>query len=106
VQAKWNLELTLRDREKNKLEKPQSGGNDQQNPQPQQDQNKNGGGAPSPQPQSQAGPGESAGTAAGQQPLSKEEADRILSAVEQNERELTRETLRKGQRSTSVARDW
>jgi hypothetical protein len=38
--------------------------------------------------------------------MSREQADRILSATEQDERQLTREKLRKGQRRTPVARDW
>ncbi|MGH7504082.1 MAG: hypothetical protein ACRELX_00450, partial [Longimicrobiales bacterium] len=38
--------------------------------------------------------------------MSQEQADRILSAVEQDERQLTREKLRKGQRRTPVRRDW
>jgi hypothetical protein len=38
--------------------------------------------------------------------MSEEEADRVLSAVEQDERQLTREKLRKGQRRTPVSRDW
>jgi hypothetical protein len=38
--------------------------------------------------------------------MSQEQADRILSAVEQDERDLTREKLRKGQRRTPVRRDW
>jgi hypothetical protein len=41
-----------------------------------------------------------------QRPMSREQADRILSAIEQDERQLTREKLRKGQRRTPVARDW
>ena len=41
-----------------------------------------------------------------QRPMSEEEADRVLSAVEQDERQLTREKLRKGQRRTPVSRDW
>jgi hypothetical protein len=38
--------------------------------------------------------------------MGREQADRILSAIEQDERELTREKLKKGQRRTPVARDW
>jgi hypothetical protein len=38
--------------------------------------------------------------------MSQDQADRILSAVEQDERELTREKLRRGQRRTPVLRDW
>jgi hypothetical protein len=38
--------------------------------------------------------------------MSQDEADRILSAIEQDERELTREKLRRGQRRIPVTRDW
>lgn len=38
--------------------------------------------------------------------MTREQAERILSAVEQDERELYREKLRRGQRETPVARDW
>ncbi|MEO5509672.1 MAG: tetratricopeptide repeat protein, partial [Longimicrobiales bacterium] len=103
--AKWNLELALRDLDKNQMEKPKSGENDKQEQQ-QEDKNQSGGGAASSQAKSQAGQGSSSGSAQEQKPLSKEQADRILSAVEQDERQLTRETLRKGQRRTSVTRDW
>jgi hypothetical protein len=40
------------------------------------------------------------------QPMSQEQADRILSAIEQDERDLTREKLRRGQRRVPVLRDW
>ena len=46
-----------------------------------------------------------ASTAAGT-PMDREQADRILSAIEQDERELTRDKLRRGQRRTPVLRDW
>jgi hypothetical protein len=104
--AKWNLELALRDREKNDMQKPQSGGADQQNPQQQDRNQQQGGGGGSSGAQSPSSQGEDAGSAQQPQSLSKEQADRLLSAVEQDERELTREKLRKGQRRTTVTRDW
>ena len=104
--AKWNLELALREREQNQMQKPQDPGED--NPQPQQsaeDQQQQGGGGASAS-QSQSGGDSQGGSGLEQRPLTKEEADRILSGVEQDERELTRQSLRKGQRRTSVERDW
>ena len=103
--AKWNLELTLRDREENQKKQDQQSNNDEQEPE-QQDQNQEqGGGTSTSQSQSESGEGGDAGKRQ-QQQLSKEQADRILSAVEQDERELTRDKLRKGQRRTPVLRDW
>ena len=100
------VELTLRDLDKNKLEQPKPGESDKPDQQPQQDNSQSGGGASSSQSQSQSGEGQNEGSAQEQQPLTKEQADQILSAIEQDERQLTRETLRKGQRRTSVTRDW
>lgn len=106
VDAKWNLELALRDKEENEQkqrdqQQQQSGGGGQQ----QQQQSQGGGGGASPS-RSQAGEGDDAGASREQRPMSQEQADRILSAVEQDERELTREKLRRGQRRTPVLRDW
>lgn len=106
--AKWNLELTVREQEQSP---PSSGGDQQdqqQNPQQQsQDDSQGGQGDPStatpppgantsPSPDDHRDPGE----------LSQEEAERLLSAVEQAERDLQRSRLRKGKRDTPVARDW
>jgi Ca-activated chloride channel homolog len=106
VNAKWNLELTLRDLERNKMEQPKEGESDKPDQQPQDDKNQNGGGAASSQAQAPAGQGQSQGSNQQQKPLSKEQADRILSAIEQDERQLTRQTLRKGQMRTTATRDW
>jgi hypothetical protein len=38
--------------------------------------------------------------------MSQEEADRILAAIEQDERDLARDRLRRGQRTVPVLRDW
>jgi Ca-activated chloride channel homolog len=108
LDAKWNLELALRDKEENEKkqqdspQQQQSGGGGQQ----QQQQQSQGGGGGSSQSRSQQGEGEDAGASREQRPMSQEQADRILSAVEQDERELTREKLHRGQRRTPVMRDW
>jgi Ca-activated chloride channel homolog len=104
VQAKWNLELALRDREQNEQQQQSMPQDSEQDQQDQQD-SQGGGGGPSPQ-QPQGGEGEDAGTTMEQRPMSQEQAERILSAIEQDERELTRQKLRRGQRSTPVLRDW
>ncbi|HET9440953.1 MAG TPA: VWA domain-containing protein [Longimicrobiales bacterium] len=108
MDAKWNLELALREREK-QSQSP-SGGANEQRPQTQseEDQSPAAGGQGGGQSQSQqpTGRGSNRGQNYEQRPMSQEEADRVLSAVEQDERELTREKLKKGQRRTPVARDW
>lgn len=106
--AKWNLELALREQEKQK-DSPQSGG--AESPQSQgsdadEQARARAGGAGSTPAQSSAGQGRDQGSTMQNRPMSREQADRILSAIEQDERELTREKLRKGQRRTAVARDW
>ncbi len=107
--AKWNLELALREREK-QSQSPSGGGANEERPrtQDEQDQSPAAGGAGSGQSQSNApaGQGNQQGQQYEQRPMSQEEADRVLSAVEQDERELTREKLKKGQRRTPVSRDW
>ena len=109
MDAKWNLELTLREKEK-QSKSPSGGGQDDQQPKDddQQNQAPSAGGGPgsSSQSQSNAGQGQQQGQQYEQRPMSQEQADRILSAVEQDERQLTREKLRKGERRTPVARDW
>ena len=109
MDAKWNLELALREKEK-QSNSPSGGGQDDQQPRndDDQDQAPSAGGGPgsSSQSQSNAGQGQQQGQQYEQRPMSQEQADRILSAVEQDERQLTREKLRKGERRTPVARDW
>ncbi len=91
--AKWNLELAL------KQQKQAGGGGAQQN--------KGGGGGggskqnPSPRPQGSGGNGP---TSRGQ--MNQAQADRILSAAENDERQLYKEKVRKGNREVPVARDW
>lgn len=111
VDAKWNLEMALREREENEQrqqsmpqqqdeEQDESGGSDEEQ------QQQAGGGSGSSESQSEAGEGEDSGAAMEDQPMSQEQADRILSAIEQDERDLTREKLRRGQRRVPVLRDW
>jgi Ca-activated chloride channel homolog len=107
--AKWNLELALREKEK-QSQSPSGGGQDEQKPQNDNQQNQSpssgGGAGSSSQSQPNAGQGNQQGQQYEQRPMSEEQADRILSAVEQDERQLTREKLKKGERRTPVARDW
>jgi tetratricopeptide (TPR) repeat protein len=106
--AKWNLELALREREK-QSQSP-SGGANEQRPQTQSEDDASpaagGAGSGSSQSNQPTGQGSNRGQNYEQRPMSEEEADRVLSAVEQDERELTREKLKKGQRRTPVSRDW
>jgi Ca-activated chloride channel family protein len=105
AEAKWNLEMALRDQEDNPPQ-PQAGQNQDEQQQQQEDQEQGpgsgGGSAGSPPPSS----GSSDRSDDPQAGMTEEQADRILSAVEQDERQLTRENLRKGQRRTPVLRDW
>ena len=107
MDAKWNLELALREREKQN-QSPQSGANEQRQRNQSDDQARasGGGGGGSANQNQPSGQGNRRGQNYEQRPMSQEEADRVLSAVEQDERELTREKLKKGQRRTPVARDW
>jgi Ca-activated chloride channel homolog len=109
TQAKWNLELALREREQNEQQQsmptqqdPQQGEDGDQDRE-QDAEGGTGGGTGGAAP---AGQGRDPGTDMDQQPMSREEAERILSAIEQDERDLTRERLRRGQRATPVLRDW
>jgi len=110
AEAKWNLELALREREQNREQQsdpqqpdPDQGDDGDDSDPQQQDQGGAGGAAGS---QAPAGAGPDQGTDTEQQPMSQDEADRILSAIEQDERDLARDRLRRGQRSVPVLRDW
>jgi Ca-activated chloride channel homolog len=108
--AKWNLELALREREKNEQQRslPQQSPQQDEETQPQDDdqQQAQGAGSGASPSQSGAGQGDDQGMSPDQQPMSREQAEQILSAMEQDERELTREKLRRGQQRTPVLRDW
>jgi Ca-activated chloride channel homolog len=103
--AKWNLELALRERDENEQQQQQSSP-DQQGPQEEDDQEQQAEGAGGGGGQSQQGQGADPTGATDQRPMSPEQAEQILSALEQDERDLTREKLRRGQRRTPVLRDW
>lgn len=107
VDAKWNLEMALRDREENEQRQqsmPQQ--QDQDDQEQNEDEQQQGGGAGGSGSDGEAGDGPEQGASPRQQPMSQEEADRILNAMEQDERELTRERLRRGQQRVPVLRDW
>jgi Ca-activated chloride channel homolog len=110
VAAKWNLEMALREREENEQQQqsmPQQQDQEQdESGESEQEQQQSGGGSGSSDSESPAGEGEESGTEMEDQPMSQEQADRILSAIEQDERDLTREKLRRGQRRVPVLRDW
>jgi Ca-activated chloride channel family protein len=102
--AKWNYELALRERE----EQQQAGGGGSgeqdrdQEPQP-GDQGQGGQGQGRNQPSEQE---RAQGRQGAESPMTREQAERILSAVEQDERELFQDKLRKGRQQTRTARDW
>lgn len=107
--AKWNYELALREREE---QEQQGGGGDAGDEgggggQDEGDQEQQGGGqgqdGQSPGSQSQTPDSRSS---SGEQPMSQDQADRILSGIEQDERELFRDKLRQGRRETAAGRDW
>jgi Ca-activated chloride channel homolog len=105
VDAKWNLELTQRERERQPdPPQPQPSDPSQQQPDDQDQQPQDGGAATGGAGGQTGDRGERAGATDGR--LSPEEAERILSAAEQDELQVTRERLRMGQRRTPVARDW
>lgn len=107
VDAKWNLELALQ--EQDRQPPPEQGGQQQQ----QQDQQGQNDDPQGDQDQQQSGPPPS-GMDQDSRPdyrgdqgeMTREDAERLLGAIEQAERELQRSKLRKGRRDTPVARDW
>jgi hypothetical protein len=105
--AKWNLELALRERDN---PPPSSGTGQQDQDQDQQgDQNDPADGEQDDQASGRPPPGGStAQDSESRDPgvMTPAEADRLLSAIEQAERDLQRSKLRKGRRETPVARDW
>ncbi|MGD8278324.1 MAG: VWA domain-containing protein [Gemmatimonadota bacterium] len=102
-QAKWNLELAFREAENRSRSGPEgdnAGQSEQSEPDPSQRGGSGGSDAEgSAEPQRSPGP-------PSRSELTREQAERILDAVERGERDLTREKLRKGQRRTPVGRDW
>lgn len=101
--AKWNYELSMRERD----EQQQSGGGGDEDQQDQDEQQGDDGQGGSSQGQNQPSEGPAPdGPQGDQAPMSQEQAERILSAVEQDERELFRDKLRKGRQQTRTDRDW
>lgn len=103
--AKWNYELALREREQ---QSQQAGGQSQDRGQQTDQQGQEGR-------EGSRGPGQGGSAEeeqppdrgmTGQAPLTPEQAERILSGVEQDERELFRNKLRQGRQQTRVLRDW
>jgi tetratricopeptide (TPR) repeat protein len=104
LDAKWNYELALQERED---QQQQGGGGGAGEPPPQDpdrppndDGSGGGSGSTDPNPQD---PDREVGA---NEPMTQEQAERILSAVEQNERELFQDKLRKGQEAARAVRDW
>jgi Ca-activated chloride channel homolog len=95
--AKFNLELALRERE----EQAAGGGAGEDEGDPQDEQEGGEGDAPAP-----AQPRPEPGQAQRGPQLTPEQAERILGAAEQDERETYRDRLRRGRREVPVTRDW
>ena len=101
--AKWNYELALQEREEAMQQGGGGGGQQDEEESDREQEGDPGQGGPSepdPDAEQQRRP------QAGQQPLTPEQAERILSGVEQDERELFRDKLRQGQPQRRVTRDW
>jgi Ca-activated chloride channel family protein len=110
AEAKWNLELALREEEAQQQQQrndPQAGGGDQQQEQRDDADPSQGSSGSGSSAESEPDPGDDRR----QRPrpsgeMTREQAERILSAAEQDERELYRQQLRRGQRERPVERDW
>ncbi len=105
VDAKWNYELTLREQEEQQREQQESGGGGggDDRDQPQSGGGGTGGDSPAP---SDPGGGGGAGAGESDPGMSREEAERLLNAIEQDERDLYRESLRRARRDQRVLRNW
>lgn len=99
--AKWNYELALRERDRQR----QGGGGGGKQQKQRQDQKQQEGQGSGNQSQGRQQPQRSPADASSA-PMTREQAQRILSAVEQNERDLFQDKLRKGQARTRTVRDW
>lgn len=106
VDAKWNLELAIREQEQQSQAPQSGGGEDQRKPDDDEPSPASGDGSGQSPSQAPGASGNRQGSQLEQRPMSREQADRILNAIEQDERQLTQEKLRKGERRTPVARDW
>lgn len=102
-EAKWNYELALQERD----QQQQGGGGAGEDEREQEEQQAGAGQGGSTRGRNQPSESEpSAGTQGQFAPMSQEQAERILSAVEQDERELFRDKLRKGRQQSRTTRDW
>jgi Ca-activated chloride channel homolog len=102
--AKWNLEMSLRERDKQKQRQQQQQNSPSSGQTPQSRQQPSGGGTGGGQQQSPTQPSSNGGSATS--PMSREEAARLLNAIEQNERRLYQESLRKGHPPKQTLRNW
>lgn len=100
-EAKWNYELALQERDEHQ-QSTASGGDEQDQ---EQDPQEGGEGVGSPAP---GRPDDPAAQPHGTDhaPMTQEEAERILAAMEQDERELLQDRLRQGRQETPPTRDW
>jgi Ca-activated chloride channel homolog len=103
-EAKWNYELALRERDEHQA--PDAGGEDEDEDQdrdqdPVEGDDGTGAGTPGRSDRPTTG-----GPATEHAPMSREEAERILSAIEQDERELFQDRLRQGRQEARPERDW
>jgi len=98
AQAKWNLELALRERARQQQRRQEA----QSREQGQEPQQGTGGGGGQPE---AAGEHGQAG-AEQPQPMTQAQAERILDAAEQDERDLARAKLHQGRPGSATARDW
>lgn len=100
VDAKWNYELALQERD-DQATGGDAGDDQDQEQDPQEGGEGEGLGSPG-----RGDPTPTAGEGADHTPMSVEEAERILAAIEQDERELFQDRLRQGRRDTPTERDW
>lgn len=101
-EAKWNYELALRERDEQ--QPPEGRGEDQDQDRDQDPvEGDDGTGAGSPGRSDRPTTG---GPATEHAPMSREEAERILSAIEQDERGLFQDRLRQGRQEARPERDW
>lgn len=100
VDAKWNYELALQERDDQAMG-GDAGDDQDQEQDPQEGGEGEGLGSPG-----RSDPTPTAGEGADHTPMSVEEAERILAAIEQDERELLQDRLRQGRRDTPTERDW
>lgn len=104
--AKWNYELALREREEQPPSSGGGGGEEGEGDPEEQAGDQGEGGESQGSPSQDPTQGEQPGQGSGQAPMTQEQAERILSAVEQDERELFQDKLRKGQQESRTTRDW